>query len=67
VSNIEIRYNKIRVRLFLVFVIKPDFILKKISKNKIQIQLTSISPSVICEKNIIPKTNSNIIQVNINK
>jgi hypothetical protein len=53
--------------MILVFVIKPKFGLKKVSENKIQIQLISIFPPAICQKSITPKTNANLTQVNLNK
>jgi hypothetical protein len=50
-------------RLLLVFVIKPNFQLKKLTKNQIQIQLTPIFPPAMCVKRLKPKLNSNITRV----
>jgi hypothetical protein len=53
--------------MILVFVIKPKFGLKKVSENKIQIQLTPIVPPAICQRSITPKINTNLTRVNLTK
>lgn len=49
--------------LLLVFVVKPNFQLKILGKNQIQIQLTPILPPAMCVELLIQKSNSSITQV----
>jgi hypothetical protein len=58
IQTIDLKY-----RVHLVFRITPKFILQAISSNEIQFNQTPISPSVFCEKSIIPKLTSNFNQV----
>jgi hypothetical protein len=53
--------------LVLVFLIKPNFILRNRSGTKIELQLTSISLPAMCEKSIQSKTTLNINRVNFNQ